>query len=53
MKITDALLGEHAVFYAQFEHLRQSLPVADALTQVHSQGAMLAAALATHAHLEE
>ena len=53
MKITDALLGEHAVFYAQFNHLEQSLPSADTLTQVKSQGAMLAAALAGHAHLEE
>ncbi len=53
MKITDALLGEHAVFYAQFDHLKQSVPHAETLAQVKSQGAMLAAALASHAGLEE
>ncbi len=53
MKITDAFLGEHAVFYAQFKYLEQSIPAADALAQVKSQGAMLAAALASHAQLEE
>jgi iron-sulfur cluster repair protein YtfE (RIC family) len=53
MIITDALLGEHAVFYAQFNHLEQSIPAADTLSQVKSQGAMLAAALAGHANLEE
>jgi iron-sulfur cluster repair protein YtfE (RIC family) len=53
MNITDALLGEHAVFYAQFNHLEQSIPAADTLAQVKSEGAMLAAALAGHAHLEE
>ena len=53
MMITDALLGEHAVFYAQFDYLEQSLPTADSLPLVKSQGAMLAAALAGHAQLEE
>ena len=53
MNIADALLGEHAVFYAQFNHLEQSIPAADTLAQVKSQGAMLAAALASHAQLEE
>ncbi|MFQ5617314.1 MAG: hemerythrin domain-containing protein [Anaerolineales bacterium] len=53
MKITDVLLGEHAVFYAQFNHLEQSIPLVDILAQVKSQGVMLAAALAGHAQLEE
>ncbi len=53
MIITDAFLGEHAVFYALFLHMEQTKPTADALAQVKSQGAMLAAALAGHAHLEE
>ena len=53
MKITDALLGEHAVFYAQLDHLEQVIPTANALAQVKSQGAMLAAALVSHAQLEE
>ncbi len=46
MKITDALLGEHAVFYAQFEYLERSVPSADTISQVKSLGALLAASLA-------
>ncbi len=53
MNITNALLGEHAIFYAQFDHLEQAVPAADTVAQVKSQGAMLAAALKGHAHLEE
>ena len=53
MKITDALLGEHAVFYAQFDHLEQAIPDANSVAQVKSLGAMLAAALASHAQMEE
>jgi hemerythrin-like domain-containing protein len=52
MKVTDALLGEHAVFYAQFDYLEKNIPPAQNLTLVKNQGAMLAAALAPHAHLE-
>jgi hemerythrin-like domain-containing protein len=53
MNITDALLGEHAVFYALFAHMDQSVQTAESTSQVRIQGAMLAAALAGHAHLEE
>ncbi|MDR7434508.1 MAG: hemerythrin domain-containing protein [Armatimonadota bacterium] len=53
MKITDALLGEHGVFYAQFTHLEQVLPHTETVGEVHAQAALLAAALATHARLEE
>jgi hemerythrin-like domain-containing protein len=50
--ITNALLGEHAVFYAQFGYLEQFAPTAsDPLLK--SWGAMLADALAGHARLEE
>ncbi len=52
MKITATLLGEHGVFYAQFDHLEQTVPNAETLAQVHSQGALLGAALYSHAHLE-
>lgn len=52
MKITEALLGEHGVFYAQFDHLEQAVPAASALELVQSQAALLTAALATHAGLE-
>ena len=53
MKITDALLGEHAVFYAQFDYLEQTIPAANSLAQVKSLGAMLTVALASHAQMEE
>jgi hemerythrin-like domain-containing protein len=52
MKITDALLGEHAVFYAQFDYMEKSVPRAESAALVKSLGAMLSAALASHAHLE-
>lgn len=53
MKVTDALLGEHAIFYAQFDYLEKNIPGAQDLTLVKNQGAMLTAALATHAHMED
>ena len=53
MKINDALLGEHAVFYALFTHLEQTVPNANAPDLVKSQGAVLASGLASHANLEE
>lgn len=52
MKITDALLGEHGAFYAQFDHLEEVVPMAESLAQVQGLAALLTAALATHAHLE-
>lgn len=51
MKITDALLGEHGVFYAQFEHF-ESCADDDDLGCVKRRAAQLAAALEPHAHLE-
>ncbi len=53
MKIIEALLGEHGVFYAQFDHLEQAVPAAQTLAQVQAQVSLLAAGLATHAHLED
>jgi iron-sulfur cluster repair protein YtfE (RIC family) len=53
MKITDALLGEHAVFYAQFDRLEEILPAMERVEVVRELGAMLAAALASHARLED
>lgn len=51
MKITDAFLGEHGVFYAQFEHF-ESCSDDDDLGCVKRRAAQLAAALEPHAHLE-
>ncbi len=53
MQILEALLGEHGTFYAQFEHLEQMMPMATTLAQVQSPVALLTAALATHARMED
>ena len=53
MKITDAFLGEHAVFYAQFNHMEQTVPDAVSVEFVNIQCALLASALKGHAQLEE
>lgn len=52
MKITDALLGEHGVFYALFDHLEGVLSSVDTLAQAQGLSALLAAGLEPHAHLE-
>lgn len=52
MNILQALLGEHGAFYAQFTHLEQHLAEIQDLDTIHELGKMLAAALATHAGLE-
>jgi len=53
VKITDALLGEHGAFYAQFDRLEAELPHAATAAEVREQAALLAAALVTHARLED
>jgi iron-sulfur cluster repair protein YtfE (RIC family) len=53
MKLTEALLGEHGVFYAQFGHLERTLPATTTLAEVQAPAALLAAGLATHARLED
>ena len=52
MKITDALLAEHAVFYAQFEECERSI-ANDDLTNLQRRAAMIACGLAPHAQLED
>ncbi len=51
MKITDALKGEHGVFYAQFSFIEEQLAGAT-LATIKSLGAMLASALVPHAQVE-
>jgi len=53
VKITDALLGEHGAFYAQFDRLEETLPHTDSAAEIREQAALLAAALVTHARLED
>lgn len=53
MKITEALLGEHGVFYALFDQLERAVPASATLAQVQDQAALLAAALKPHASMED
>ena len=53
MKITDAFLGEHGVFYAQFDRLEEALPTEDRIEVLRGKASLLAAALAPHARLED
>lgn len=52
MTIIEALLGEHGVLYALFDHIERSLPDMT-LDQLLAQGRLLEAALASHARLED
>ncbi len=52
MKITKALLGEHGVFYGQFDYLEQVLPGTGAVEQVQKLAGLLAAGLEPHAKIE-
>lgn len=52
MRLTDALLGEHGAFYAQFDRL-EALPAGLTVAEVREQAALLASALVSHADLED
>jgi len=53
VKITDALLGEHGAFSAQFDRIEQEVPAMRTAAEVREQAALLAAALVSHARLED
>jgi hemerythrin-like domain-containing protein len=53
MKITEALLRDHKVFYSQFEDLENALLSHSALPEIESQIDALTASLETHAQLED
>jgi iron-sulfur cluster repair protein YtfE (RIC family) len=50
--LVDFLLGEHAVLYAQFDQVDTASAGHD-LATLHAQAGMIAAALVSHAHIEE
>ena len=52
MRLTDAFLGEHAVFYAQFDACERTLEEADQ-DALRQQAAVIASALHSHAQLED
>ena len=53
MLITDALLGEHSVFYLLFQNIEQALPTFDSITALQIHLAPLSFALEAHARLED
>lgn len=53
MFITDALLGEHAVFHLLLGNIEQSLPALDSLPNLQNRIAAFAFALESHAGLED
>lgn len=53
MFITDALLGEHAVFHLLLGNIEQSLPALDSLPSLQNRIAAFAFALESHAGLED
>ena len=53
MKLTDALLGEHGIFYALFDHVEAVAADSGAVAQVQSAIAVLTALISSHAALEE
>lgn len=52
IKITDAFLGEHGVFYALFDRLVEELPT-DSIEVLRGKASLLTAALEPHARLED
>ena len=53
MKITDAFIAEHAVLYAQLDHLEKAVPAAKTAGEVKAMAGVLEAALRSHADLED
>ncbi len=53
MTIIDALLGEHAVLYAQLDHVDATLPDVEDLAEGRAVAAVLTHAVLTHSRLED
>lgn len=53
MKITDALLGEHAVLHDLFGHLRDTAAASENIDEIHAAVAVMDRLLLTHARVEE
>jgi hypothetical protein len=53
VRITDALTGEHGALVTLFDRLDRDLHAGAAAGEVREQAALLAAALVSHAHLED
>lgn len=53
MRITDALLAEHAVFYALFDRLEELMDETDSVAALQTAMDLLAPALISHAKVED
>ena len=53
MKLTDALLGEHAVLYDLFGHLRNTAVTSDDIAEIRAAVAVVDRLLLAHAKVEE
>ena len=53
MKLTSALLGEHAVIYELFDYLRNTILKSDDIRDIHGAGAVVERLLVPHARIEE
>ena len=53
VKLTDALLGEHGVFYALFDQIEAVTAAATSVAQIQGATVTLSAVILSHAHLEE
>jgi hemerythrin-like domain-containing protein len=53
MKITEALLAEHAVFHSLFDHLETALPRLRTLAEVKRLAELLEAMLEAHSKVED
>jgi hemerythrin-like domain-containing protein len=53
MKITEALLAEHAVFHSLFDHVEQAVPRLKTLAEVKSLAAVIEATLSAHSRTED
>ncbi len=53
MKLTDALLGEHAVIYELFDYLRDTILKSDDIRDIHGAAAVVERLLVSHARIEE
>jgi hypothetical protein len=53
MNIIDALLGEHGVFYAQFDYIEREVSDDTPVEEIRAIATLLAAALGPHAQMED
>jgi hemerythrin-like domain-containing protein len=53
VNIVDTLLGEHAVMYAHFDFLEQTLPGLGDLAEIRVLGTVLAAVVQSHSTVED